>query len=105
MEQLRAMSQLQDLAFRFNTLRVCGISPFPQLAVAVDDGLEQLISLSRLKVLTVSGLMQCIVNKEMKWMAQYWPRLLSIELLIHSRVGPNDKRQNYCRLIITWYIR
>lgn len=75
MGQLGAMAQLQDLK-----LRVTGMyrhpvpkSPFLQLTLNDENGLEQLARLSRLEVLSVSGTPYAFGDVEREWIAKHWP--------------------------------
>lgn len=50
------MDQLQELVLRLNDRLQCSVSPFLDLVIGIDNGLEQLSRLSRLRSFKVTGL-------------------------------------------------
>lgn len=80
MHQLGQQTRLWRLTLMFSAGRYYCTSPFLEMSVGCVHGLEQLARLSRLRELTVTGLLHNVGPAEIAWMAQHWPRLRSIEL-------------------------
>jgi len=91
MEQLGAMTYLQDLTLYMNNVWRCSTSPFLQLELSFENGLEQLSGLSRLETLKISGLFHRVGPEEMAWTAEHWRRLQSLELLILDYGPPGEQ--------------
>ncbi|KAF8988126.1 hypothetical protein BGZ52_000549, partial [Haplosporangium bisporale] len=92
MKQLGTMHRLHELVFRVNDRWRCSASPFLDLSLGVTNGLEQLQGLSRLKEVTISGLVHHVGAKEMEWIAKHWPRLLMIELPVLGYIDEETGR-------------
>lgn len=69
MAQLGTMTELQKLGLNFCYGVQCSSSPLLQLALGVENGLEQLARLSRLESFTIRGLFHRAGEVEVIWMA------------------------------------
>ncbi|KAF9367380.1 hypothetical protein CPC16_006569, partial [Podila verticillata] len=71
MARLRAMDQLQELVLRLNDRLQCSVSPFFDLAIGIDNRLEQLSCL--LRSFKVSELVHRVGAHERARKSKRWP--------------------------------
>ena len=75
-----------DLELRLNDFTMIDDSPFLQMKVGPENGLDQLGRLRRLESLVSSELLHDVGAAEIAWMSEHWPRLRTIELPV---IGPS----------------
>ncbi|KAG0332893.1 reductase [Podila humilis] len=88
MAELGRQSAMKILKLSFNAAYRCGSSPFLQLTIGPDNGLDQLAGLRYLESFSVTGIVHQVGEIEIAWMAQHWPHLRKIELPIFDQNNP-----------------
>jgi hypothetical protein len=74
MEQLGCQTHLVELELRLNDFTMIDNSPFLQLKVGLENGLDQLGRLRRLETLVISELLHEVGPTEIVWMSEHWPK-------------------------------
>ncbi|KAG0355920.1 hypothetical protein BG005_005151 [Podila minutissima] len=95
MKQLGALTQLRDLSlsvYEYIGSWECLTWPFFQLAVGVENGIEQLFKLSQLEDVQFSRIFHRAGAEEVNWMVKHWPRLRKIELPVFHQLDTKAQR-------------
>ncbi|KAG0325734.1 hypothetical protein BG000_001695 [Podila horticola] len=82
MQQMGSLSQLHDLRLTLYPVFEPDHSKFLALSLDPVGGLPRLQGLRQLRTVAFSGLLHSIGEDEVRWMRQYWPRLISLEVPI-----------------------
>lgn len=82
MQHLGSLSQLHDLRLTLHPVFEPDHSKFLALSLDPVGGLLQLQGLRQLRTVAFSDLLHSIGEDEVRWMRQYWPRLISLEVPI-----------------------
>ncbi|KAF9929125.1 hypothetical protein FBU30_001854 [Linnemannia zychae] len=64
------------------------------LHLSLDDGLDQLSSLRKLRFLKFTGLEQEMEASDVRWMVDHWPDLKILQGKLHSDVGRQDELES-----------
>lgn len=105
LDRLAQLTQLRHLSLRdCNEFGTAAAEPGRTLVLSLDHGLEKLAHLKDLTMVSFDGKRQDMHEQDLRWMARTWPKLTSLEGVIHATPGAIQELTDWFdNRGVTWY--